>query len=282
MLPTVPETEQQQPAFLSALAVPSGSGSGSDALGRRRGGQQLAPWQSPAISELAQCVGRGRPEASPLLVEGPTGTVIAAIGEERDHAVAGRALRGAMVQPQMIAKPQALGGPSAPSASHRGGRGGAVAAAGGGLLAAGNRNVQRHGASFGAVYEYRDASGKPRFVGGTGEQPEARYADDFEQHAAVRGCVTGDRTLGTLASARSAANVQCSILRSSRLFEAGVDGKPAGGRATVVWAAVGGGPCGDVQMAAARDAVVHERAQRQQIRELSGAKPYSRHSHMLA
>ena len=111
-------------------------------------------------------------------------------------------------------------------------------------------NAKRHGASFGAVYEYRDGAGKPRFVGGTSEQPEAAYAGDFEQHAGVRSMFEGARE--------------------------------APGRAHVVWAGCGGGPCGDAEMKAVREAVCRARADRQQIRELAGAKPYSRHSHLLA
>lgn len=217
---------------------------------------QVAPWQSPAVMELAQNVGKGRPEASPMLIEGRTGTVLAAIGEERDHAVAGRALSSAMVQPKLIAAPTALGGGRGMQANQvqqqaRAGGGGAIAAStGGGRLAAGN-NRQRHGASFGAVYEYRDGAGKPHFVAGTSALPEAAFAEDFEAHASVR-----------------------------NLFEAPRAAPP--GRASVVWAGVGGGPCGDEEMKAARDAVCKARAERQQIMELRGAKPYSRHSHMLA
>ena len=215
---------------------------------------QLAPWQSPAVMELAQNVGKGRPEASPMLIEGRTGTVLAAIGEERDHAIAGRALSSAMVQPKLIAAPTALGGGRGMQANQvqqqaRAGGGGAIAAStGGGRLAAGN-NRQRHGASFGAVYEYRDGAGKPHFVAGTSALPEAAFAEDFEAHASVR-----------------------------NLFEE----RAPPGRASVVWAGVGGGPCGDEEMKAARDAVCKARAERQQIMELRGAKPYSRHSHMLA
>jgi hypothetical protein len=213
-------------------------------------GQRMAPWQSPAVLELAQKAGKGRPEASPMIIEGRTGTVLAAVGEQRDHAVAGRALGAAMAQPKLMAGPMALGGGA--RAQQQPGRGGnAIAASsGGGRLAAGT-NRQRHGAAFGAVYEYRDGAGKPHFVAGTSELPEAAYAEDFESHASVR-----------------------------KLFEEPRSAAP--GRATVVWAGVGGGPCGDAEMKAARDAVCKERAQRQQISELQGAKPYSRHSHLLA
>ena len=66
------------------------------------------------------------------------------------------------------------------------------------------------------------------------------------------------------------------------LFDPESLGGRAQGRAVTVWAGVGGGPVGDAEMKAARDAVCQDRAQRQQIAELRGAKPYSRHSHMLA
>ena len=56
----------------------------------------------------------------------------------------------------------------------------------------------------------------------------------------------------------------------------------AHGNAKVVWVGVGGGGVGDAEMHAARSAIAHERAQRQRISELGGAKPYSRHAHMLA
>ena len=233
-LPSIPENS----AAATAL-VPT---NGQHAIKTR----QLAPWQSPAVTELAHNVGKSKPDATPLLVEGPTGTVISAIGEQRDHNIAGRAMRDAMAQQ-----------PNRGAIQHRPGDlavkpcGGAVAAAGGGKLAVSSgRNQTRNGASFGAVYEYRDSVGKPRFVGGTSDQPEGAYAHDFASNASVRG-----------------------------MFE-GVNEAP--GRAKVVWAAVGGGPCGDREMEAARDAVVRDRAERQHIKELSGYKPYSRHSHMLA
>lgn len=201
----------------------------------------LAPWQSPAILELTQGVGK-REGAAPMMIEGRHGTALAAVGEQRDHKVAGRALGQAMaVKLQPIVKAGALGGPAAR-------RGGALASAGGGCLAV--SNAKRHGASFGAVYEYRDGAGKPRFVGGTSEQPEAAYAGDFAQHAGVRNMFEGARE--------------------------------APGRAHVVWAAVGGGHCGDAEMKAVREAVCRARADRQRIRELAGAKPYSQHSHLLA
>lgn len=234
MLQSVHEHSQLLTRDVAAVA-PASTGYAIGSLGT------LAPWQSPAVLELRQGVGK-REGAAPMMIEGRYGTALAAIGEPRDHKVAGRALGQAMtVQLQPTVKAGALGGPAAR-------RGGALASAGGGCLAV--SNAKRHGASFGAVYEYRDDAGKPRFVGGTSEQPEAAYAGDFEKHAGVR-----------------------------NMFEGAHE---APGRAHVVWAAVGGGHCGDVEMKAVREAVCRARAERQQIRELAGAKPYSRHSHLLA
>ena len=99
--------------------------------------------------------------------------------------------------------------------------------------------------SFGAVYEYRDSAGAPRFVAGTANRPEEAWRDDRAREPRVRALAD------------------------------------AGGSASVVWAGVGRGPCGHAEMAAARDAVVRDRSERQRIGELGSAKPYSRHAHML-
>ena len=99
--------------------------------------------------------------------------------------------------------------------------------------------------TFGAVYEYRDRTGRPVYVGGTSDRPESIWRDDYQTHQSVR----------TLAN--------------------------EGGCAKVVWAGVGCGSCGPGEMAAAREAVSRDRAARQQIIELHSAKPYSRHSALM-
>ena len=208
------------------------------------GQPRMAPWQSPAVRELTQAAGRGKPEASPMILEGPTGLTFAAIGEQRDHAIASKALRGSMSQAKQCCSGIQSGG------SQPGGSAIAVSV-GGGRLAAASSHRHRNGAAFGAVYEYRDGAGKPCYVAGTSELPEAAFARDFAAHAPVRA-----------------------------LFD-GPSAAPAG-RASVVWAGIGGGPVGDAELKAARDAVCKERSERQKIQELRGAKPYSRHSHMLA
>ena len=208
------------------------------------GQPRMAPWQSPAVRELTQAAGRGKPEASPMILEGPTGLTFAAIGEQRDHAIASKALRDSMSQAKQCCSGIQSGG------SQPGGSAIAVSV-GGGRLAAASSHRHRNGAAFGAVYEYRDGAGKPCYVAGTSELPEAAFARDFAAHAPVRA-----------------------------LFDGPSAAPP--GRASVVWAGIGGGPVGDAELKAARDAVCKERSERQKIQELRGAKPYSRHSHMLA
>ena len=143
----------QEDAALGSLSTLAPTHQGNNAVARR----QLPPWQSPAIQELTSLAGRGDPSASPMVIEGRTGTVMAAVGAERDHAIASRALSQSMQQPKSLAGATALGGRHPRQPPHQAGGGGAVAAASGGRLAVG-QNKQRHGAAFGAVYEYRDSA----------------------------------------------------------------------------------------------------------------------------
>lgn len=267
-LPSVPEER-----VVGTRAV--GSHADEMVLARRRQGNQLAPWQSPAVHELVQRAGNVH-DATPMVIEGPTGTVMAAIGEQRDNQIASRALAETMqgglqeklqraerekrmlqhnVRTAQQRGEQPIGAgratadrriaPVDPSPAPRtGARGGAVAlSTGSGPLAAGQ------GPTFGAVYEYRDSVGKPHYVAGTSSVPEAAFAEDYRTNAGVRQLFDGPES--------------------------------AHGRAKVVWVGVGGGACGHAEMASARQAVAKERSERQRICELSGAKPYSRHSHML-
>jgi hypothetical protein len=242
-----------------------GVGGGSALLQHRTS----VPWQSPGVLELAQCVGQSS-SATPMVIEGRTGVTMAAVGEQRDHAIAQRAVvgemnkglqeklqRAAIEKQQLQHRVETGQGPPPPgnrvatfdggrSQQHSGGGGTVALSAGGGRLA-----PRRHGqqAAFGAVYEYRDSVGKPRFVAGTAATPEAAFAHDFESHAGVR-----------------------------ELFDSRDPSQH--GRAKVVWVGVGGGAVGHAEMASARDAVVRERSERHRITELRGAKPYSRHSHL--
>jgi len=106
MLQSVHEHSQLLTRDVAAVA-PASTGYAIGSLGT------LAPWQSPAVLELRQGVGK-REGAAPMMIEGRYGTALAAIGEPRDHKVAGRALGQAMtVQLQPTVKAGALGGPAA-------------------------------------------------------------------------------------------------------------------------------------------------------------------------
>lgn len=264
VLPVVPEEH----AVATGTAL-TRAGAVDGGLVRHR--NDRAPWQSPAVRELAQAVGKSS-EATPMIVEGRTGITLACVGEQRDHDVAQRAvssslnrglhekLQRAEHEKRQLQHRVATGaGPPPPAnrvatfdGGQRDGSGrlvgsNAIVPSTGGPLAptAGGRE-----AAFGAVYEYRDSVGKPHYVSGTSMVPEVAFADDYRSHAGVRGLFEGPEA--------------------------------SHGRAKVVWVGVGGGPVGHAEMASARDAVAQKRSARQRITELSGAKPYSRHSHMLA
>lgn len=98
---------------------------------------------------------------------------------------------------------------------------------------------------FGAVVQYKE-NGVPRYVGETGVAPEARMRDDFEHYGEVRQALS----------------------------------RP-GGKAEVVWAAIGRGPVGEREMGLVRDAVVEDRSRRQNLVRLAGYKPYSRHGYIM-
>ena len=51
------------------------------------------PWESQAVRTLAKKVGRRDPSATPMMVEGREGTILAAVGDQADHQVAGEVLK---------------------------------------------------------------------------------------------------------------------------------------------------------------------------------------------
>ena len=210
------------------------------------GRAHCGPWDSRAVVELASRVGN-HPEATPMLIEGRTGTTLAAIGSVRDHNVATVAISKALdsqltdkleraavykreltdraaderASPQRACPPRkanvSTAAPPASSAalvvrrnstlaSGPSGTGSAIAA-GRDDCAVGGRDM-----CFGAVYEYRDELGRPRYVASTPNQPEDSWSADYAAHATVR----------TLAH--------------------------EGGSAHVVWAGVGRGCCGASEM----------------------------------
>jgi len=222
-----------------------------------------------------------------MMIEGPAGTVLAAVGAARDHEVAGNALQRSMqheLGPKLARAAsykkelaERARGTASEAVERIGGQWGAAkhrrrgaltagpldSALPRGLVSSSGRSLPvvgegaplisrpgssgstssalvREQVSFGAVYEYRDASGKPRWVGNTEALPEATWREERRVDDRVREL-----------------------------------------SASVVWAGVGRGPCGPEQMRLAREAVAKDRAERQRIGELASVKPYSRHNHML-
>jgi hypothetical protein len=49
------------------------------------------PWQAPSVARLANQLGRGG-GVQPMMVKGPRGTVLAAVGDTRAHSIAGDVL----------------------------------------------------------------------------------------------------------------------------------------------------------------------------------------------
>ena len=242
------------------------------------------------LTDLASRIGRDR-GATPMIVEGRTGTTLAAVGEPRDHQVASAAISAALNkqlglkleraavykqeledravqrrQPEPAAHGRRSGPPKLRMADVDAKSVSTLSAATAPLTV--RRNIvgmpdgrlsraapddsalTRCGIAddmtFGAVCEYRDELGRPRYVASTQQQPELSWQGDYQRHPELR-----------------------SLAHS-------------GGSASVVWAGVGRGPCcGGAEMQAAREAVARDRSERQRVRELSSAKPYSRHGHLL-
>ena len=109
-------------------------------------------------------------QTEPCVVEGPEGTILAAVGDGRDHRIAGDVL-------------------SRLQAERRVGRGmeprDCVASSA--LVAKGRQPGPDGMSSFGVVYEHRDSTGKPHFVGETDLVCEHKWRLDTLEHDSVRG-----------------------------------------------------------------------------------------------
>ncbi len=188
------------------------------------------PWKAPSVQALSRQMGRSR-EANPLLVEGPAGPVISAVGRQSDHHIASDVLSRAQERRVNAGIAMPHGPPTSRGQSQR--------RAGNAIMRA------RHPAqSFGAVFEHRDAFGKPKFIGRTDTTPEARFAQDIQHHQAVRNLMTYD-----------------------------------GGRSDVVWTGVGQFPLGPDEMSRITEKIVEERSKKLHAQKLRGPKPYSRHGY---
>ena len=185
-----------------------------------------APWESTAVRRFAESMGRSA-QTEPCVVEGPEGTLLAAVGDSRDHRIAGDVL-------------------SRLQAERRKGRGkeprDCGIASSSALVAKGRPPGPDGMSSFGVVYEHRDSTGQPHFVGETDLVCEHKWRLDRLEHDGVRG-----------------------LLQQQR------------GSTSVVWCGAGAGPVDAEANSAMRRAIVADRAERQRAAKLTGIKPYSRH-----
>eukprot|EP00927_Polykrikos_kofoidii_P046451 TRINITY_DN40695_c0_g1_i1.p1 TRINITY_DN40695_c0_g1~~TRINITY_DN40695_c0_g1_i1.p1 ORF type:complete len:248 (-),score=29.50 TRINITY_DN40695_c0_g1_i1:266-1009(-) len=128
-------------------------------LGARRRPVAAAPWESLAVQQFAErcrgdltgdsaVVGSG---AAMVLQNGEGRTVLQALGEREDHAVAGR----------VVAEMSKRTNGGDVSRKHL---------------------MQRDRVSFGAVYEHRDMAGKPRLIGSTDVVPERQFQLDCQDN----------------------------------------------------------------------------------------------------
>jgi len=226
--------------------------------------QQVRPWMSPAVLTLSKRAGsRGsladQTEIQPMVVEGPAGVVIQAVGEQVDHEVAGKAL--ATCQQQRIHRERLAiehgGGNLAASSkgSHKPTQRRASSAS-----VRQNRSLARRGNavgdtfSFGAVYEHYDSFGKPRLVASTIILPEIAFRQDAIAHTSVAALIGRGDDHG--------------------------QGKRKGD-SKVVWAGVGrrSAGLGNAEMNEVREAVATARASRLQLDKLQSPKPYSKHGY---
>lgn len=220
--------------------------------------EQLAerPWQSPAVMRLMNRAmqprrGDGTHHAvAPMIVEGPKGTVIRAVGEDRDHIVAGNAV--ARVQEERSRR-QARAGPGAPemllppptpSLSRQAPP--AMSGLSMGRPSSARKRAETDDYVFGAVYEHTDSFGKPKMLGTTSDRPEVAFRRDVTEHRGV-----------------------------ARLLGGG------GGSSRVVWAGVGRriAGLGEAEIATVTQSVAADRSARLRVTQLSGIKPYSRHGY---
>jgi hypothetical protein len=184
-----------------------------------------------------------------MIIEGPRGTALRAVGSATDHAVAGDALGQCIAE----RKKRAVDGVEMllppPLTEHEDSKRLRPVAEYEDALPALSKGTTRRRAEesdlvFGAVLEYSDAFGKPKIVNSTSMLPEQQYLEDGRTSSKVSHLLTAGR-----------------------------------GSSQVVWAGVGrrSAGVGEGEMAVIREAVVDSRAERLRISRLRSIKPYSAH-----
>ena len=265
------------------------------------------PWKSPAVSQLVNQMGYTGSVVQPMVIQGPDGRmVLGAVGEVEDHAAAGEYLHR-LHQSRAQRTHTARGGSSrhklsldsstaAQRQTRNGQRGKNAASRQTSSLVQmlGGNGGDKPGSSsitFGAVYEYRDAFGKPKIVSSTETVPEAQFVADTQDtsghHAsalrAIGDGVPGRSTDGRLKQFQSARDRELAPHDSRRATSwHGTNGQVVrklmtSGTPAVVWAGCAREPIGRNEMEGVRRAIVEERSRRLNIAKLRSAKPYSRH-----
>lgn len=226
-----------------ADAQRAGSHGGGGRALQRRQPVTHAPWESPTVqnfgARLFDSEARTASDApSAMVLEGPRGALLQAVGEAVDHKVAGHVV--AEIHKE---RSTSSGAPPTPSRGPRSKNlenSTTLVRAGNGVQAP----LQSERVAFGAVYEHRDWTGKPRLIGSTAVVPERQFQLDYQENPAVRD-----------------------------LCKQGTPGSSA----KLVWVGVGSGVVGEDEMGRIRKAVVDARADRLNLEKLGSEKPYSRH-----
>lgn len=133
------------------------------------------PWAAPSVQVLTSQLGKNR-EAHALVIEGPRGDVLTAVGCDKDNALANVVLSRANETPMKNESDNFLSC-NAGNTPH------VITGA------SRSRNKGNH-RLFGVVYEHRDCFGKPMFIGHTSGVPEKRFVEDAAKHQPVRNLLT--------------------------------------------------------------------------------------------
>lgn len=226
---------------LGTIAEVGGIQGADPSLARRN----APPWESAAVRDFASRLHdpaeRGTQGAlSAMVLEGPKGVLLQAVGEDADHKVAGQTVADIQKRNKAPSAPRGLDHrPPTPPRDRKG------KASSSELARKSAGDAQEEQVAFGAVYEHRDSAGKPRLIGSTSRMPERQLELDWRQNEDVRKLATENK---------------------------------GGSQAGLVWVGVGRGPVGQAEMAEVRRAVVDKRSERLRIEKLSGIKPYSAHT----
>lgn len=248
------------------------------------------PWESRAVRTLAKKVGTRDPSATPMMVEGREGTILAAVGDQSDHQVASEVLRYHQTQRRQAQLADAAAQ----------GVGEGIDDSGAGPLERVARRGRQQGGGGRAQTLGRGGGGDRQLA--TVEKPHP-----MDRRGAARrggggaGLANGRRGGSTLAVHDDAPPFAFGAVYEHRdafgvpryvgetgdapelAFQADMENKgvrrtvKGGGSSQVVWAGFGSGPVGAAQMEDMRKAVQHVRAERLQAAKLSSFKPYSAH-----